>query len=157
MNARLRELFTVIRETLEDLDLLNRLHAGVVLTGGGAAMRDLDALVSRELGMGARIGRPIHVDGLDGEEFPAAETAVPQEIPPLTEIPGIEVVSPAYPQEAPAPAADTPRFRLTGSQPFGDRILLVFTDTKTGVQYVTNDDLCGFSPLLDAEGRPLTN
>ena len=42
-------------------------------------------------------------------------------------------------------------------QPFGDRILLVFTDTKTGVQYVTNDDLCGFSPLLDAEGRPLTN
>ena len=65
VNARLRELFTVIRETLEDLDLLNRLHAGVVLTGGGAAMRDLDALVSRELGMGARIGRPIHVDGLE--------------------------------------------------------------------------------------------
>lgn len=94
---------------------------------------------------------------VSGEEFPAAETAAPQEIPLLTEIPGIEVVSPAYPQEAPAPAADTPRFRLTGSQPFGDRILLVFTDTKTGVQYVTNDDLCGFSPLLDAEGRPLTN
>ncbi len=94
---------------------------------------------------------------VSGEEFPAAEAAAPQEIPLLTEIPGIEVVSPAYPQEAPAPAADTPRFRLTGSQPFGDRILLVFTDTKTGVQYVTNDDLCGFSPLLDAEGRPLTN
>ena len=76
VNARLRELFTVIRETLEDLDLLNRLHAGVVLTGGGAAMRDLDALVSRELGMGARIGRPIHVDGLDDEKFPAAFAAV---------------------------------------------------------------------------------
>ncbi len=76
VNARLRELFTVIRETLEDQDLLNRLHAGVVLTGGGAAMRDLDALVSRELGMGARIGRPIHVDGLDGEEFPAAYAAI---------------------------------------------------------------------------------
>jgi cell division protein FtsA len=76
VNARLRELFTVIRETLEDLDLLNRLHAGVVLTGGGAAMRDLDALVSRELGMGARIGRPIHADGLDDEKFPAAFAAV---------------------------------------------------------------------------------
>ena len=76
VNARLRELFTVIRETLEDQDLLNRLHAGVVLTGGGAAMRDLDALVSRELGMGARIGRPIHVDGLDGEQFPAAFAAI---------------------------------------------------------------------------------
>ena len=43
VNARLRELFTVIRETLEDQDLLNRLHSGVVLTGGGAAMRDIDA------------------------------------------------------------------------------------------------------------------
>ena len=76
VNARLRELFTVIRETLEDLDLLNRMHAGVVLTGGGAAMRDLDALVSRELGMGARIGRPIHVDGLENEKFPAAFAAI---------------------------------------------------------------------------------
>ena len=76
VNARLRELFTVIRETLEDLDLLDRLHAGVVLTGGGAAMRDLDALVSRELGMGARIGRPIHVDGLENEKFPAAFAAI---------------------------------------------------------------------------------
>ena len=76
VNARLRELFTVIRETLEDLDLLNRLHAGVALTGGGAAMRDLDALVSRELGMGARIGRPIHVDGLENEKFPAAFAAI---------------------------------------------------------------------------------
>ena len=76
VNARLRELFTVIRATLEDLDLLNRLHAGVVITGGGAAMRDLDALVSRELGMGARIGRPIHVDGLENEKFPAAFAAI---------------------------------------------------------------------------------
>ena len=39
-------------------------------------MRDIDALVSRELAMGARIGRPIHVDGLDGEDFPAAYAAI---------------------------------------------------------------------------------
>jgi hypothetical protein len=39
-------------------------------------MRDLDALVSRELGMGARIGRPIHVDGLENEKFPAAFAAI---------------------------------------------------------------------------------
>ncbi len=76
VNARLRELFTIIRETLEDLDLLNRLHSGVVLTGGGAAMRDLDALVSRELGMPARSGKPIHVDGLDDEKFPASYAAI---------------------------------------------------------------------------------
>lgn len=76
VNARLRELFTIIRETLEDQDLLNRLHSGVVLTGGGAAMRDLDALVSRELGMPSRIGRPINVDGLDDEKFPASFAAI---------------------------------------------------------------------------------
>ncbi|MBR1920817.1 MAG: cell division protein FtsA [Kiritimatiellae bacterium] len=76
VNARLRELFTVMRETLEDQDLANRLHAGVVLTGGGAAMRDLDTLVSRELGMPVRIGRPIHVDGLEDEKHPESFAAI---------------------------------------------------------------------------------
>ena len=76
VNARLRELLTVIRETLEDQDLFNRLHAGVVLTGGGAAMHDIDDLVKRELGMPVRTGKPIHVDGLDGEKFPASFAAV---------------------------------------------------------------------------------
>ena len=72
VNARLLELMTVIRETLEDQDLLHRLHSGVVLTGGGARLRDLDALVQNTLGANVRIGRPIHVDGLDDEEFPPA-------------------------------------------------------------------------------------
>ena len=78
---------------------------------------------------------------------------MPREIPELTEIEGIEVVSPAY--EAAPPVQNTPRFRLSGSQPYGDRILLIFTDTETGVQYITNDELTGFSPLLDADGKPL--
>lgn len=67
VNARLRELFAVIRETLEERDLLHRLHGGVVLTGGGAALRDIDALAQRELGANVRFGRPIHVDGLENE------------------------------------------------------------------------------------------
>lgn len=76
VNARLRELFAVLRETLEEQDLLHRLHAGVVLTGGGSAMRDIDELVHRELGMNVRRGRPIHVDGLDKESNPAAFAAI---------------------------------------------------------------------------------
>ena len=76
VNSRLRELFTILRENLEDQDLLQRLHAGIVLTGGGAEMRDLDALLQRELGMPVRIGRPIHVDGLEDEKFPASFAAV---------------------------------------------------------------------------------
>ena len=76
VNARLREIFFIIREKLEDLDLLHRLHAGVVLTGGGAAMRGLDALIQRELGMPVRIGMPIHVDGLAEERNPESFAAV---------------------------------------------------------------------------------
>ncbi len=76
VNARLKELFFIIRERLEELDLLHRLHAGVVLTGGGAAMRGLDALVQRELGMPVRTGLPIHVDGLSEERNPEAFAAV---------------------------------------------------------------------------------
>lgn len=76
VNARLRELFAVIRERLGDFDLLHRLHAGAVITGGGAAMKDIDALLQRELGMPVRIGRPIHVDGIDNEPFPAAYAAI---------------------------------------------------------------------------------
>ena len=76
VNARMMELFTVIRETLEDNDLLHRLHAGAVLVGGGAGLRDVDALAAQTLGMNVRIGRPIHVDGLEEEEFPARYAAV---------------------------------------------------------------------------------
>ena len=76
VNARLTEIFTVIRETLEDQDLIHRLHSGVVLTGGGARMRDIDRLAAQSLGTAVRIGRPIHVDGLDGEEFPPAFASI---------------------------------------------------------------------------------
>ena len=76
VNARARELLTIIRETLEDQGLLQRLHAGVVLTGGGAALRDLDALVQRELGAAVRYGRPLSIDGFENESFPAAYAAV---------------------------------------------------------------------------------
>ena len=76
VNARLMELFTVIRETLEDQDLLHRLHAGVLLTGGGARMRDIDSLAEQMLGTAVRIGRPDNVDGLDDVEFPAAYATI---------------------------------------------------------------------------------
>ena len=76
VNARLTELFTAIREMLEDQDLLHRLHAGVVLTGGDARLRDIDRLAEKVLGVHVRIGRPIHVDGLDDEPFPAAYATI---------------------------------------------------------------------------------
>lgn len=76
VNARLRELFSILRDILEEQELLQRLHSGIVITGGGAEMRDIDALVQRELGNVVRLGRPIHIDGLEDERFPASFAAI---------------------------------------------------------------------------------
>ena len=72
VNARMSELFSLIRETLEEQDLLHRLSAGIVLTGGGAQLRDVCTLAEQVLGMPARIGKPINILGLEDE--PAATT-----------------------------------------------------------------------------------
>lgn len=76
VNARLRELFCVVRETLENRDLRNRLHAGVVLTGGGANMRGITTLAEQTLGLRVKIGKPINVDGFDKEKFPSAYASI---------------------------------------------------------------------------------
>jgi cell division protein FtsA len=76
VNARLRELFAILRETLEEHDLLHRLHAGVVLTGGGAALRDIDALIQRELGTNVRLGRPLAIDGFENDPHAPAYAAI---------------------------------------------------------------------------------
>ena len=76
VNARLRELFGILREKLEEADLLHRLHAGAFITGGGAAMRGIDALIQRELCMPVRTGVPLNVDGLSDERHPEAFASV---------------------------------------------------------------------------------
>ncbi|MCQ2368079.1 MAG: cell division protein FtsA [Kiritimatiellae bacterium] len=76
VNARVKELFKVIRDTLEERDLLVRMHSGIVLTGGGAKLNDLDEVAQQILGLNVRIGRPIHVDGLENEPESYAYAAV---------------------------------------------------------------------------------
>lgn len=76
VNARLRELFAIIRERLEDIDLLHRLRAGAIITGGGAAMRGIGALIERELGMPVRTGFPTNIDGFADENNPESFAAV---------------------------------------------------------------------------------
>lgn len=70
VNARLKELFSIIREKFEENDLIHRMHAGIVLVGGGAGMREIDVLVRNELGHEARIAKPINVDGLEDIQSP---------------------------------------------------------------------------------------
>lgn len=70
VNARVKELFAILREKLEAEDLLHRLHSGAVITGGGAGLKDIDMVIRHELGMDVRHGTPIHVDGLADEVAP---------------------------------------------------------------------------------------
>lgn len=65
VNARLKELFTVIRETLEEQDVFNLLHSGCVLVGGGANMRDIESIAHKELCLKVRKGYPLAIDGLE--------------------------------------------------------------------------------------------
>ena len=50
---------------------------------------------------------------------------------------------------------DPARFRLLGSYDVEDQKLLIVLDAETGIQYLTNPQFSGFSPLLDSGGRPM--
>lgn len=76
VNARMKELFAIIREILQEHDILNHLHAGCILTGGGAGLKDIESLAEKELGLPVRKGRPIYVDGLENVKEPWAFSAI---------------------------------------------------------------------------------
>ncbi len=76
INSRMAELFKIILCDLDAGGYSHRLGAGVVLTGGCTALRNIAGLASRELGLQTRIGTPINVDGLENEANPAALAAI---------------------------------------------------------------------------------
>ena len=57
--ARLEEIIEGINFQLEATGLLNKLGAGIVISGGGARMREIDKLVSYLTGLDVRFGKPI--------------------------------------------------------------------------------------------------
>ena len=61
---RLEEILGRVRDELEEQELLDRLGAGIVLTGGGAALPGLAMLVQDVLGAPVRMGVP--GEGLNG-------------------------------------------------------------------------------------------
>ena len=76
VNLRCKELLAIVRERLEESNVLHRLHGGVVLCGGGAAMRGIQELIRRELGLPVRIGVPAGVAGLEKVPHPEAFASV---------------------------------------------------------------------------------
>ena len=73
VNARMSELFTIIRTKIDEADLTHRLNAGVFLTGGGSSLKNVLPLASNVFGGTVRLGQIVpEVEGLDQEKNPAA-------------------------------------------------------------------------------------
>ena len=73
VNARLSELFTIIRTKLDEVNLLHRLNAGVFLTGGGSSMKNVLPLAANVFGRAVSIGQIVpEIEGLENEANPAA-------------------------------------------------------------------------------------
>jgi len=76
INARMDELFKIIRTRLDEHGCLCQLGAGVVLTGGGAYLRGVTQLAERIFGTPCRLGVPINVDGFEDVEKPASYATI---------------------------------------------------------------------------------
>ncbi len=76
VEARLDEILDLVRKELKKAHYEQRLPEGVVLTGGGARMRDIDKFVRATLGMSVKIGVPSGLmgvaDAIQKPEYAAA-------------------------------------------------------------------------------------
>ncbi len=77
VQARLDEILDLVRKELKKAHYEQRLPEGIVLTGGGAHMRDIDKFVRATLGMSVKIGSPKGLTGVaDAIEKPEYAAAV---------------------------------------------------------------------------------
>lgn len=77
VEARLDEILDLVRKELKRAHYDQRLPEGIVLTGGGARMRDIDKFVRVTLGMSVKIGTPSGLTGVaDAIEKPEYAAAV---------------------------------------------------------------------------------
>ena len=77
VNARMQELFAVILDDLDHENLAHHFNAGVVLTGGGAALPGVTALADHVFGRRARVGSFMSdVVALEGGPAPATYATV---------------------------------------------------------------------------------
>jgi len=72
IHLRMEETFGLIRARLQEQKLLSSLGGGVVLTGGGANLKNVTQLAEKVFGLPCEIGVPRNVSGL------AANLAVPE-------------------------------------------------------------------------------
>lgn len=64
VKARLEEIFTEIRKKLKSAKYDQRLPEGIILTGGGAKMRDIELFAKECLEASVKVGVPQQLDGV---------------------------------------------------------------------------------------------
>ncbi|MBU1694563.1 MAG: cell division protein FtsA [Verrucomicrobia bacterium] len=64
IHARMDEILSLVRNRLEQKELLHTFGGGVVLTGGGARMKNIVPLAEKIFGLPCRIGAPVGLAGL---------------------------------------------------------------------------------------------
>ncbi len=64
IQARMEELFELVKEELVRSDSLHRIPTGLVISGGGSQLRGCAEVAERVIGVPVRIGRPYGVGGL---------------------------------------------------------------------------------------------
>lgn len=75
VKARLEEIFAEVRKKLKTARYDQRLPEGIILTGGGAKMRDIDIFAKKCLEAAVKIGKPQGLDGV-AEQIEKPEFAV---------------------------------------------------------------------------------
>ncbi len=78
LKPRAEEMLMMIRDNLERIGILNKMNAGLVLTGGTANLKGLDEVSESVFGLPARIGKPLKgIEGLlDRVKYPEFSVAV---------------------------------------------------------------------------------
>ena len=77
VNARMHELFVIIRSELDTANLLPKLNGKIILTGGGAYLKNVAELAQSVFGRTVEIGKIVpEIDGLDTVENPASYASI---------------------------------------------------------------------------------
>lgn len=77
VRARLEEIFDEVRKKLKTAKYDQRLPEGIILTGGGARMRDIELFAKKALEASVKIGIPLDLTGVsDAVERPEFAAAV---------------------------------------------------------------------------------
>ena len=67
IEARVSEIFDLVRQEIKKISPKGLLPAGIVLTGGGVKLPKIVEIAKKELKLPARIGVPQKIEGLDGD------------------------------------------------------------------------------------------